>query len=88
MQEEDMNKAIFRREGKAAELKEKLSIMMDSKTPFKELTTVVEEFILVLLASMYLIKRFDFFKLLMENLCIDVDKNPNQIMDLPVSPNF
>jgi hypothetical protein len=62
--------------------------MVDSKTPFRILKSIVEEFMLVLLSSMYLLKRFDFFKLLMENLGIDVDKNPNQITELPVSLNF
>ena len=62
--------------------------MVDSKTPFRVLKSIVEEFMLVLLSSMYLLKRFDFFKLLMENLGIDVDKNPNQITELPVSLNF
>ena len=62
--------------------------MLDSKTPFKTLTSIVEEFILYLLSSMYLIKRFDFFNLLMENLGINVDQNPEKITNLPVSDNF
>ena len=62
--------------------------MLDSKTPFKTLTSIVEELIIYLLSSMYLIKRYDFFNLLMENLGINVEKNPEKITNLAVSDNF
>ena len=62
--------------------------MVDSKTPFIVLTSIAEEFILMLLASMYLVKRFDFFRCLIENSDLDFDSNPNQITELPVSLNF
>lgn len=52
------------------------------------MTEIGENFLLFMLANMFLLKRYDFFQLFIAKLDIDIDQDPSKLNDLPVSDNF
>ena len=67
---------------------ENLTVMLKTSKPFEAITKVAENFILLNLTCQYMLGRFDFFQLFIEKLGIDIDRDPSQIFDMPVSINF